>query len=368
MIGNEDKNLYPAGSTLFPSGGKTVDISETFENEIKRRSEENPQKSVREIRQELTEEIAGMTPDEQLEYFRTNNQGYKEEREERFGPEGSMNSEGFEILNPDVDTMQESFNKISENNSGDSDDDTDIIWFSGNRQEGVPSQIGLSYQSERQVFDANDPDGKSLALRKFFDDEENRADFAEDLYMVGSISNDYSLNYSSAMYQGATEALEQYKASPMYLNDSGSFKDWVESSANSARASGKELPDGWGESGGGSGRYTGPVTTRSLSNVSSEDLRTSLNSFATDMLGRNLTEKELKKYAKQYKSVEKTNFTETTRTPRGDSLVESVTKSPIDTGIIIRDTLRDSPSFTENVMRTDVLDMFANRLGGLKRG
>lgn len=360
MIGNEDKNLYPAGSTLFPSGGETVDASETFENEIRRRSEENPQKSVREIRQELTEEIAGMTPDEQLEYLQTNSQESMDEREKLFGPDGGSGTE--------VDTMQGQYDALSENNSGDPDDDTDIIWFSGNRQEGVPNQIGLSYQSERQVFDANDPDGKSLALRKFFDDEENRADFAEDLYMVGSISNDYALNYSSAMYQGATEALEQYKASPMYLNDSGSFKDWVESSANSARASGKELPDGWGESGGGSGRYTGPVTTRSLSNVSSEDLRTSLNSFATDMLGRNLTEKELKKYAKQYKSVEKTNFTETTRTPRGDSLVESVTKSPIDTGIIIRDTLRDSPSFTENVMRTDVLDMFANRLGGLKRG
>jgi len=120
------------------------------------------------------------------------------------------------------------------------------------------------------------------------------------------------------------------------------------------------------ESGGGG--YSGPTTTKSVTLTDKADVKSSLNSFAIEMLGRNLTDRELKKYSKEYRSEEKNSPQITTNTPGGLGKSSSVTKQTKSRDEIARDILQDNPAFSDNVIKTDVLDMFFNRLGGKSNG
>lgn len=116
---------------------------------------------------------------------------------------------------------------------------------------------------------------------------------------------------------------------------------------------------GDGSSGGsrGSGGYSGPVTTNALMDEQSAEML--LNGLATDMLGRNLTKKELAKYTAQFRQQELENPTVTTSTQSSQTSVQGMADEDI-----ARTILQDNPAFADNVLKTDVLDMFFNRIGG----
>ena len=129
----------------------------------------------------------------------------------------------------------------------------------------------------------------------------------------------------------------------------------------------KETP-GAGVGGGGVGAYTGPRTTTSVSVTAKEDVERTLNTFAVDMLGRNLTDDELNKYTAQYREKEMGAPQVTTTTPRGPAATTSVTEQTVSRETIAQNILQDNPMFADNVIKTDVLDMFFNRLGGASSG
>lgn len=118
----------------------------------------------------------------------------------------------------------------------------------------------------------------------------------------------------------------------------------------------------------GVGAYTGPRTTTSVSVTAKEDVKRTLNSFAVDMLGRNLTDKELRKYTAEYREQERGAPRVTTTTPQGPAATTSVTEETVSRETIARNILQDNPMFADNVIKTDVLDMFFNRLGGASSG
>lgn len=120
-------------------------------------------------------------------------------------------------------------------------------------------------------------------------------------------------------------------------------------------------------SGVGAGAYMGPRTTTSVSVTAKEDVERTLNTFAVDMLGRNLTDDELKKYTAQYREQE-IAAPQVTRTQGGGAAATSMTEQTVSRETIAQNILQDNPMFADNVIKTDVLDMFFNRLGGAAGG
>lgn len=127
---------------------------------------------------------------------------------------------------------------------------------------------------------------------------------------------------------------------------------------------------GYQESGGKKtgGKYTGPVTTSSVSLTAKPDIERTLNTFAVDMLGRNLTDEELKKYTSEYSKQEMNAPQVVTTTPQGKAASSSVTQNTVSRETIAKNILQDNPTFADNVIKTDVLDMFFKRLGGAASG
>jgi hypothetical protein len=117
----------------------------------------------------------------------------------------------------------------------------------------------------------------------------------------------------------------------------------------------------------GPGAYTGPRTTASVSVTAKEDVERTLNTFAVDMLGRGLTDEELKKYTAQYREQEMAS-PQVTTTQSGGAATTSTTEQTVSRETIAQNILRDNPMFADNVIKTDVLDMFFNRLGGASSG
>lgn len=125
--------------------------------------------------------------------------------------------------------------------------------------------------------------------------------------------------------------------------------------------------EGPGAGPGRRGVYTGPRTTTSISVTAEEDVERTLNTFAVDMLGRNLTDKELRKYTAQYREQEM-GSPQVTTTQAGQAATTSMTEQTVSRETIAQNILQDNPMFADNVIKTDVLDMFFNRLGGAPSG
>ena len=117
-----------------------------------------------------------------------------------------------------------------------------------------------------------------------------------------------------------------------------------------------------GNGGKGGGAYTGPVTTNTISTLSKRDVEVTLNDFAIEMLGRNLTKQELKKYSSKFEKQD-LQAQVNVRTPNGPSQLTSVTKEKQSRESIVQDILQENPDYAKNVINTDVLDMFKKRLG-----
>ena len=119
---------------------------------------------------------------------------------------------------------------------------------------------------------------------------------------------------------------------------------------------------GKGSDGAGSGSYSGPVITNTISTMDERDVEVTLNSLAIDMLGRNLTEQELKKYSKKFQKEDlqaQTNI----RTPNGQAELTSVTKEKPTRETMAMDIVRSNDDYATNTINTDVMDIMAKRLG-----
>lgn len=109
----------------------------------------------------------------------------------------------------------------------------------------------------------------------------------------------------------------------------------------------------------GSGGSGGSKTTSSVSYMDKGSAEMLLNKLAVDKLGRNLTDQELKKYTAEFHSQEAKNPTVTT-----SSTGSSVSQQGMADADIANKILMNNPSFSDNVLKTDVVDMFLNRIGG----
>lgn len=103
----------------------------------------------------------------------------------------------------------------------------------------------------------------------------------------------------------------------------------------------------------------GPRTTTSNAFMDPQSAEMLLNDLATDMLGRNLTPDELAKYTKRFRKMEQQNPTVTTT-----SQSSSMSQQGMDDKDIARTILEKDPTFADQVLRTDVLDMFMSRIDG----
>lgn len=109
----------------------------------------------------------------------------------------------------------------------------------------------------------------------------------------------------------------------------------------------------------GSGGSGGTKTTSSVSYMDKGSAEMLLNKLATDKLGRNLTNEELNEYTANLHKQESKNPTVTT-----SSTGSSVSQQGMADEDIANKILMNNPAFSDNVLKTDVVDMFFNRIGG----
>ena len=192
-------------------------------------------------------------------------------------------------------------------------------------------------------------------IQRILGDESIRRDLAVDLYRDRSIYNAAGMETDSTVASGLLNSVAKYKAS----EDFGkvSYLDWLADRASRGRPAPGE--DGSGGSGGG---YSGPVTTNTISTLSKRDVEVTLNEFATEMLGRNLTKQELKKYSSKFEKQD-LQAQVNVRTPNGPSQLTSVTKEKPTRENMAMDIIRSNKDYATNTINTDVMDIMAQRLG-----
>lgn len=190
-------------------------------------------------------------------------------------------------------------------------------------------------------------------------------DYFNRIWGAGSVAG--ASDASKATLNGMVAALRRYTGSE--LGTRGALEDAWNDAVKDASRSGvsvfallggqTSLGEDDDDAAGGSRRsaYSGPVTTNALMDEQSAEML--LNGLATDMLGRNLTKKELAKYTAQFRKEELANPTVTTSTPSSQ-----VSQQGMSDEEIARSILQDDPDFTDNVLKTDVVDMFFSRIGG----
>lgn len=194
-----------------------------------------------------------------------------------------------------------------------------------------------------------------IEIQRILGDDTKRRDLAVDLYRDRSITNASSIDTDSGVAGGLLNSVAKYKAS----SGSGrvSYLDWLADRASRGRPAPGE--DGSGGSGGG---YSGPVTTNTISTLSKRDVEVTLNDFATEMLGRNLTKQELKKYSSKFEKQD-LQAQVNVRTPNGPSQLTSVTKEKPTRENMAMDIVRSNEDYATNTINTDVMDIMAQRLG-----
>ena len=218
----------------------------------------------------------------------------------------------------------------------------------------TPGQYVGSGLSPSQKIILND-EQFGFEIQRILGDESIRRDLAVDLYRDRSIYNAAGMETDSTVASGLLNSVAKYKASENF--GKVSYLDWLADRASRGRPAPGE--DGSGGSGGG---YSGPVTTNTISTLSKRDVEVTLNEFATEMLGRNLTKQELKKYSSKFEKQD-LQAQVNVRTPNGPSQLTSVTKEKQSRESIVQDILQENPDYAKNVINTDVLDMFKRRLG-----
>lgn len=107
------------------------------------------------------------------------------------------------------------------------------------------------------------------------------------------------------------------------------------------------------ETGGGrvgAAAYTGPVSTVDLANETTA--YTLLNTAARDMIGRDLTEDEVRKYTKQLNQIEMQSAR--TATPQGPGM--TVYSGGVDRDEVVRQLISDNPEFAGYQLNHQIMD------------
>lgn len=218
----------------------------------------------------------------------------------------------------------------------------------------TPGQYVGSGLSPSQKIILND-EQFGFEIQRILGDESIRRDLAVDLYRDRSIYNAAGMETDSTVASGLLNSVAKYKASENF--GKVSYLDWLADRASRGRPAPEE--DGSGGSGGG---YSGPVTTNTISTLSKRDVEVTLNEFATEMLGRNLTKQELKKYSSKFEKQD-LQAQVNVRTPNGPSQLTSVTKEKPTRENMAMDIIRSNKDYATNTINTDVMDIMAQRLG-----
>ena len=238
---------------------------------------------------------------------------------------------------------------------------TGSIWLNSEKPTSNMAEL-LSSGYKRGKNIVKDVDLQSQILR-IYENPKMREELAESLYLAGYANDSRVWNTATFFQTAVNSMIASYNSSDEGIQKSDSALSWVRKKADKSK---KDLPPGFGggeDGGGGSGGgYAGPVQSTFSTVMDDRDVEVTLNEFATDMLGRNLTQEELKKYSNKFKKQDALPQVNV-RTPNGPAQVTSQTQERVTRDTIAKDILRENPDYAKNVINTDVLEMFANRLG-----
>ena len=176
--------------------------------------------------------------------------------------------------------------------------------------------------------------------------------------------------YGAAHVKGATpQAVDEYNKlisglrsyTGSKLGTRGSAEQAYYDALKDASRSNVDVMDLLGGTGsGGSNGSGGPKTMVSTNYLDPQSAEMLLNKLAVDKLGRNLTSDELSKYVSDFHSREGQNASVTHTNGSGSS----TTQAGMADADIADSIIRQNPAFADNVLKTDVLDMFYKRIGG----
>ena len=117
---------------------------------------------------------------------------------------------------------------------------------------------------------------------------------------------------------------------------------------------------GPGSPGGGDGdsggKYKGPVTTTSSTITDEISAKALLNNYARDLIGRDLNDKEVDKYVKQFNRLEKENPQVSVSTP-GVGRASSVTNTAASKEELLRQVVSSNPDYAKFQIDTTIMDM-----------
>lgn len=230
-----------------------------------------------------------------------------------------------------------------------------FTWFNSNPMEvaGYTGEPRIPEGQRKNIY--SDAELPSQVIR-IFNDPVKRKAFAFDLYMAGHASDTRVFDTQSSFILAADNMLRAYNSDDAGILGSQNALSWL---ADRADESDREPPN---IDGTGGGAYSGPVRTVTSSVMDDRDVEVTLNELATDMLGRNLTKKELNKYSQRFKKQDALPQVNV-RTPNGPGQVTSVTQESQTRESIGQDILRSNDDYVTNTINTDVMDIMAQRLG-----
>lgn len=179
-------------------------------------------------------------------------------------------------------------------------------------------------------------------------------------YLRGLKNNPLASKADRARYDNFVEALRRYTGSK--LGTSGTvdaawrtvLKDAQEGDTPALQLLySTQGGDGGGSgSGGGGGAYTGP--RESITVQAQSDINATANALALEMIGRPLTEKELKKVTKRLRSAEQEQPQVTTGTAARTVTTQGLTAQGRED--ILRDVISKRPEFEKYQLDTTVMD------------
>ena len=115
--------------------------------------------------------------------------------------------------------------------------------------------------------------------------------------------------------------------------------------------------DPYGKAGSsGSGKYKGPVTTTSSTITDEISAKALLNNYARDLIGRDLNDKEVDKYVKQFNRLEAENPQVSVSTP-GVGRASSVTNTAASKEELLRQVVSSNPDYAKFQIDTTIMDM-----------
>lgn len=174
----------------------------------------------------------------------------------------------------------------------------------------------------------------------------------QNLYKMGALSSLRYANNLNSVGDAVDRAIDIYA----YGKKDTTFSVWLDQTANSPTNLRALM-----KSQGGGGAYKGPVTTTSVQITDATTAEGLLQKFSQDMLGRNLTAKEVAKYTQQLNAQEKSN-PQVTRSDGNGPSQSQVTKTAPDKQQILHNIIAKNPDFAENQIDTNVMDMFLTRI------